>query len=151
MRTTFTNEEKATIFAQWLGERFKTYEIASPDTAPISFLTKDAEDKEYYIHVQVAKELSINDNSRYNTGIAIENKHFYHLYGMASQGLNVFWFEAFNDGYILFYLNDCLTPEQLNVTEQYTLIGVTSALHVHRPINVSESSDGKFYYMASQN
>jgi hypothetical protein len=140
----FTNEQKAKIFNDWLGNRFKTFEVAS-DNAPISFLAKDNEDKEYYIHVNVANELSINDNNRYETGIAMENKHFYTLYGMISQGMNVFWFEAFNDGYMLFYLNDCCTPEQLNVLEEVTLIGVASALHVQRPVIKHESSDGKSY------
>jgi hypothetical protein len=35
---------------------------------------------------------------------------------------------------MIFYLNDTCTPEQLNVLEEVTLIGVTSALHVERPI-----------------
>lgn len=130
---TFTNEQKTKIFNDWLGGRFKTFEVAS-DNAPISFLARDNEDKEYYVHVNVAKELSINDNNRYETGIVIENKHFYTLYGMVSQDMNVFWFEVFNDGYMIFYLNDTCTPEQLNVLEEVTLIGVTSALHVERPI-----------------
>lgn len=140
----FTNEQKAKIFNDWLGNRFKTFEVAS-DNAPISFLAKDNEDKEYYIHVNVAKELSINDNNRYETGIVIENKHFYTLYGMISQNMNVFWFEVFNDGYMIFYLNDTCTPEQLNVLEEVTLIGVTSALHVQRPIVKHENSDGETY------
>jgi hypothetical protein len=130
---TFTNEQKTKIFNDWLGGRFKTFEVAS-DNAPISFLARDNDDKEYYVHVNVAKELSINDNNRYETGIVIENKHFYTLYGMVSQDMNVFWFEVFNDGYMIFYLNDTCTPEQLNVLEEVTLIGVTSALHVERPI-----------------
>jgi hypothetical protein len=140
----FTNEQKAKIFNDWLGSRFKTFEVAS-EGAPISFLAKDNEDKEYFVHVNVANELSINDNNRYETGIAMENKHFYTLYGMISQGMNVFWFEVFNDGYMIFYLNDTCTPEQLNVLEEVTLIGVTSALHVERPIIKHESSDGKSY------
>ena len=130
---TFTNEQKTKIFNDWLGGRFKTFEVAS-DNAPISFLARDNDDKEYDVHVNVAKELSINDNNRYETGIVIENKHFYTLYGMVSQDMNVFWFEVFNDGYMIFYLNDTCTPEQLNVLEEVTLIGVTSALHVERPI-----------------
>lgn len=141
---TFSNEQKAKIFHDWLGGRFKTFEVAS-ENAPISFLAKDNEDKEYYIFVNVAKELHIKENNRDQTGIIIENKHFYNLYGMVSQGMNVFWFEAFNDGYLLFYLNDCCTPEQLNVTEEYTLIGVASALHIEAPVVKHESSDGKSY------
>ena len=141
----FTNEQKTKIFNDWLGGRFKTFEIASPDTAPISFLAKDTEDKEYYVYVNVANELSINDNNRYETGIIIENKHFYTLYGMISQGMNVFWFEAFNDGYMLFYLNDCCVPEILNVLPEQTLIGVVNALHVERPIVKHDMGDDKSY------
>jgi hypothetical protein len=133
MKTQFTNEEKAKIFNDWLGSRFKSFEVASPDTAPISFVAKDTEDKDYYVFVNVAKELNIKDNNRDQTGIMIENAHFYTLYGMVSQGMNVFWFEVFNDGYMLFYLNDCCTAEQLNVLTEQTLIGVTSALHVEKP------------------
>jgi hypothetical protein len=146
MKTQFTNEEKAKIFNDWLGSRFKSFEVASPDTAPISFVAKDTEDKDYYVFVNVAKELNIKDNNRDQTGIMIENAHFYTLYGMVSQGMNVFWFEAFNDGYMLFYLNDCCTPEQLNVLTEQTLIGVTSALHVEKPVMKHDSGDGKTYY-----
>jgi hypothetical protein len=146
MKTQFTNEEKAKIFNDWLGSRFKSFEVASPDTAPISFVAKDTEDKEYYVFVNVAKELHIKDNNRDQTGIMIENAHFYTLYGMVSQNMNVFWFEAFNDGYMLFYLNDCCTPEQLNVLTEQTLIGVTSALHVEKPVMKHDSGDGKTYY-----
>jgi hypothetical protein len=64
---------------------------------------------------------------------------------MVSQGMNVFWFEVFNDGYMIFYLNDCCTPEQLNVLDEVTLIGVTSALHVERPIVKHDTGDGKTY------
>jgi hypothetical protein len=146
MKTQFTNEEKAKIFNDWLGSRFKSFEVASPDTAPISFVAKDTEDKDYYVFVNVAKELNIKDNNRDQTGIMIENAHFYTLYGMVSQGMNVFWFEAFNDGYMLFYLNDCCTPAQLNVLTEQTLIGVTSALHVEKPVIKHDTGDGKTYY-----
>jgi hypothetical protein len=61
----------------------------------ISFLAKDNEDKEYYVHVQVANEPSVKD--RENTGIKIANTNFYTLYGMASQGMNIFWFEVFEE------------------------------------------------------
>ena len=147
MRTEFSNEEKAKIFHDWLGGRFKTFEVAS-DNAPISFLAKDSEDKEYYIHVQVAPEKSVL--TREYTGIKIANTHLYTLYGMASQGMNVFWFEAFEDGYMLFYINDCLTPEQLKVTDEVTLIGVTSALHVEVPITKMDNNDGTYTQIASK-
>jgi hypothetical protein len=143
------NKDKAIIFAEYLGERFKSFEIASPDTAPISFVATDYDDKQYFVYVEIPKEEYVSQREK--TGIAIENTHFYQLYALMSQGSNVFWYTAFSDGFMLFYLNDCCSPEELNVTEQYTLIGVTSALHVHKPTSVIESSDGKSYYIASQN
>jgi hypothetical protein len=145
MKTTFSNEEKAKIFHDFLGERFKSYEVASPDSAPISFVATDHEGKEYYIYLNVAEELSIKTNNRDQTGIMIENAHFYHLYGMISQNMNVFWMECFNDGWMLFYLNDCCSAEQLNVLTEQTLIGVTSALHVEIFQPKQLSSDGKTY------
>ncbi len=143
---TFTNEQKAKIFNEWLGKRFKTFEVAS-EGAPISFLTKDAEGKEYYIHVQVANEKSVL--TREHTGIKIANTHFYHLYAMMSQNNNVFWYEAFEDGYMLFYLNDCLTPEQLKVTDEFTMIGVSSALHVEKPVTRYDSGDNTYTQVIS--
>jgi hypothetical protein len=145
MKTIFTNEEKAKIFHDYLGERFTSYEVASPDSAPISFVAKDNEGKDYYVYLNVAKELSIKENNREQTGIIIENSHFYHLYGMISQGMNVFYMECFNDGWMLFYLNDCCTAEQLNVLTEQTLIGVTSALHVEVLKPKQLSGDGKSY------
>jgi len=140
------NKDKAQIFNEYLGARFKTFEVASEE-APISFLCRDHEDKEYYIHVEIPEEQYVSQ--RENTGIAIENKHFYTLYGMMSQGMNIFWFVAFNDGYILFYLNDCLTPEQLNVLPEQTLIGTASALHIHKDKIKHEAGDGKYIQVAS--
>lgn len=137
-----TNEDKAKIFAEYLGQRFKTFEVASED-APISFLCKDHDNKEYYVYVEVPNEQYIREREK--TGIAIENKHFYTLYGMMSQNMNIFWFVAFNDGYILFYLNDCLTPEQLNVLPEQTLIGVASALHIEQDKVKHVTNDGKSY------
>jgi hypothetical protein len=145
MKNTFTNEEKAKIFHDFLGERFKSYEVASPDSAPISFVATDHEGKEYYIYLNVAKELSIKENNRDQTGIMITNKHFYTLYGMISQGMNVFWMECFNDGWMLFYLNDCCSAEQLNVLTEQTLIGVTSALHVEIFKVKHKMGDGSSY------
>jgi hypothetical protein len=142
----FTNEQKASLFHQWLGGRFKTFEVAS-DNAPISFLAKDNEDKEYYVHVEIAKEESILQ--REHTGIKIANTHFYHLYAMASQGQNMFWFEAFEDGYMIFFINDCLTPEQLKVTDEFTMIGVTSALHLELPKAQYDSGDTTYTIVKS--
>lgn len=138
-----TNEDKIKIFYQWLGGRFNTFEQAS-EGAPISFLAKDAEEKEYYVHVEIANERSITQRDK--TGIKIANTHFYHLYAMASQGQNIFWFEAFEDGFMLFYINDCLTPEQMKVTEEFTVIGVASALHIERPKTMSP--DGESFYVS---
>lgn len=139
-----TNEDKTKIFYKWLGGRFPKFEIAS-EGAPVTCLAKDDEDKEYYIHIQVANEPSVKD--RQHTGIKIANTQFYHLYAMASQNQNVFWFESFEDGYMLFFLNDCMTPEQLKVTEEFTAIGVSSALHVEMPIVATPSSDGESFYV----
>jgi hypothetical protein len=141
-----TNEDKIKIFYGWLGQRFNTFEQAS-EGAPISFLAKDNEGKEYYVHVQVANERSVFEREK--TGIAIENAHFYHLYAMMSQGQNVFWFEAFENGYFLFYLNDCLTPEQLNVLSEQTLIGVASAIHVEKPTTKIDAGDGTYIQTTS--
>jgi len=141
----FTNENKAQLFHHWLGQRFKTFEVAS-ENAPISFLAKDNEDKEYYVHVQVANEPSVKDREK--TGIKIANTHFYHLYSMASQDMNIFWFEVFEDGYMIFYLNDCLTPTQLKVTDEFTMIGVASALHLELPKTIV-AQDGQTYTQVS--
>lgn len=127
-----SNIDKAKIFAESLGARFKSFEIASPDSAPISFVTTDSEDKEYYVYVEIPNEEFIYQ--REHTGIAIENAHFYHLYGMISQGMNVFWYVAFSDGYMLFYLNDCCDPQQLNVLNEQTLIGAASVLHIEKSV-----------------
>jgi hypothetical protein len=142
------NQDKAKIFAEYLGQRFKTFEVAS-ENAPISFLCTDHEDKEYYVYVEIPNEQYISQ--RENTGIAIENAHFYNLYGMMSAGQNVFWFVAFNDGYILFYLNDCLTPEQLNVMTEQTLIGVASALHIEKDKIKHDVNNGKSYMTVASN
>ena len=137
-----SNTDKTKIFAEYLGTRFKTFEVAS-ENAPISFLCKDHEDKEYYVYVEIPNEKYVSE--REHTGIAIENKHFYSLYGMMSQGMNIFWYVAMEDGYILFYLNDCLTPEQLNVLPEQTLIGTASALHIQKDQVKHSSADGKSY------
>lgn len=139
-----TNEDKIKIFYQFLGPRFNTFEQAS-EGAPVSFLAKDAEDKEYYVHVEIANERSVTERER--TGIKIANTHFYHLYAMASQGQNIFWFEVFEDGYMLFYLNDCMTPEQMKVTDEFTMIGVASALHIEKVSYATPSSDGESLYV----
>jgi hypothetical protein len=138
-----SNTDKTKIFAEYLGERFKTFEVASPDSAPVSFVATDHEDKQYFVYVEIPKEEYVSQ--RENTGIAIENAHFYQLYAMMSQGQNVFWYVAFSDGFMLFYLNDCLTPEQLNVLPEQTLIGAASALHIHKDKIKHKIGDGSSY------
>jgi hypothetical protein len=49
---------------------------------------------------------------------------------------------------MLFYLNDCLTAEQLNVLPEQTLIGVASALHVEKPKTKIDTGDGKYVQLA---
>ena len=142
-----SNQDKAKIFAEYLGQRFKTFEVASED-APISFLCTDHEDKQYYVYVEIPNEKYVSE--RENTGIIIENKHFYTLYGMMSQDMNVFWYVAFEDGFILFYLNDCLTPAQLNVLPEQTLIGTASALHIQKDQPKHDIGDGKYAQLASK-
>ena len=142
-----TNEDKAKIFAEYLGTRFKSFEIATPDSAPISFIATDNEDKQYFVYVEIPNERYVSQ--REHTGIAIENKHFYTLYAMMSQGQNLFWFVAMEDGYILFYLNDCLTPEQLNVLPEQTLIGVASALHIQKDTPKKDNGDGTYVQATS--
>lgn len=139
-----TNTEKLDLFYKWLGSRFSTFEVATPDTAPISFVANDPEGKQYYIYVNYV-DTSILGHE--DTGIKIENKHFYTLYGMCSQDMNVFYFNCFNDGYFLFYLNDCLSGEQLKVTDEYTMIGVASSLHIELPqVNIPSSLEPGTYY-----
>ena len=116
-----------TEFGKHLGARFPVIEVAS-DNAPITIVTKDAEGKEYWMHLEDRLKESVYSND--TTGVKIKNVHFYNLYSLMSQGSNVFWMSLYEDGYILFYLNDCLTPEQLKITDTHTLIGVASSLHV---------------------
>ena len=124
------NKKKEKLIAQFhkhLGLRFPVVEIASPN-APVTVCAYDQEDKSYWIYLEDKLKETVKDYD--TTGIKIENTHFYHLYALMSEGSNCFWMQLFNDGYILFYLNDCLTPEQLKVTEEHTYIGVASALHI---------------------
>ena len=46
-------------------------------------------------------------------------------------------------------MNDCLTPEQLNVLTEQTLIGVTSALHVEKPTTRIDTGDGTYIQATS--
>ncbi len=127
MKLSETQEKLIATFHKHLGNRFPIVEVASPD-APITIVATDTEDKQYWIYLENKLDESVYGYDK--TGIKIENVHFYHLHALMSEGSNVFWMSLFVDGYILFYLNDCLTPEQLKVTSENTLIGVSSALHI---------------------
>ena len=131
MDTILDTKNKSLIahFYKWLGSRFKQIFEASPG-APIACMAVDEEGKEYYISINYNEKMSSSDIEL--TGIKIENVTFYQLYSMVSEGLNVFHFEAFQDGYCLFYLNDC-TPESIKVVDEYTLIGISSCLHHEMP------------------
>ena len=120
-------EKLIATFHKHLGARFPSVEVASPN-APITIVATDTEDKQYWIYLEDKLDTAIHGYDK--TGVKIENVHFYHLHSLMSQGSNVFWMSLFQDGFILWYLNDCLTPEQLKITEEYTLIGVASALHI---------------------
>ena len=116
-------------FYKWLGLRFKEIHEAS-ENAPITCMAVDEEGKEYYVRIVYNEKMSSSDIEL--TGTKIENVTFYQLYSMVSEGLNVFHFEAFQDGYCLWYLND-LTPESIKVVDEYTLIGISSCLHHEMP------------------
>ena len=130
MELTNKQEQLIAEFYKYLGLRFPTIEAASPD-APITICAYDNDNKPYYIFLDDKLEQSVY---QFNiAGIGIENVHFYNLYGMCSEGLNVFHMTLCSDGYILYYINDTLTPDQINVGEDFTIINGSSALHVELP------------------
>jgi len=133
------NKELIAEFNKWLGSRFKEISEASVG-APITCMCVDQEDKEYYIKINYNPGVSSKTIEK--TGIKIENTDFYQLYAMVSQNLNVFHFECFNDGFGLWYLNE-LTPEQIKVSDNYTLVGIASVLHYHTEPVVISSLDPK--------
>ena len=116
-------------FYKWLGSRFKEIHEAS-ENAPVACMALDNEDKEYYISINYNEKMSSADIEL--TGTKIENVTFYQLYSMVSEGMSVFHFEAFDDGYCLWFLNDC-TPESIKVVDEYTLLGISSVLHHEMP------------------
>jgi len=128
-------EQSIAEFYRHLGQRFKEVEVAS-EGAPITVCARDNEDKEYWI--RLVNNLNTSVETRLHTGTTIENVVFYGLYSLVSNDQNVFHMELFNDGYILWYIND-LTPEQMRVTDEEVAIGVTSALHVQ----TNSGSSGK--------
>lgn len=131
MNTILDTKNKGLIahFYKWLGSRFAEIHEAS-ENAPITCMATDDEDKEYYIRINYNERMSSADIEL--TGTKIENVAFYQMYSMVSEGLNVFHFEAFDDGYALWYLNDC-TPESIKVVDEYTLLGISSVLHHEIP------------------
>jgi hypothetical protein len=131
MNTILDTKNKGLIahFYKWLGSRFAEIHEAS-ENAPITCLCTDDEGKEYYVSINYNEKMSSSDIEL--TGIKIENVTFYQLYSMVSEGLSVFHFEAFQDGYCLWFLNDC-TPESIKVVDEYTLIGISSCLHHEMP------------------
>ena len=131
MNTILDTKNKGLIahFYKWLGSRFAEINEAS-ENAPITCMATDDEGKEYYIRINYNEKMSSADIEL--TGTKIENVAFYQMYSMVSEGLNVFHFEAFEDGYALWYLNDC-TPESIKVVDEYTLLGISSVLHHEIP------------------
>jgi hypothetical protein len=126
IKLTKTTEKKIAKFTEYLGARFKTIEIAS-EGAPITVVCHDEEDKEYMVRIVYEPKKSIE--SIMTTGIRVENIVFYQLYSLVTNNQNVFIMKMFKDGYALFFVNE-LSPEQITVTEEDTLIGITSALHI---------------------
>jgi len=116
-------------FFKWLGSRFAEIHEASPG-APITCMAIDEDGREYYIRINYNENTSSSNIEL--TGTKIENVTFYQLYSMVSEGLSVFHFEAFDDGFALWYLNDC-TPDSIKVVDEYTLIGISSVLHHEMP------------------
>jgi len=119
-------EQTIAKFYEYLGSRFKEIEAAS-EGAPITICARDEEGKEYWIRLEYSPENTIVDIL--STGTKIENVIFYQLYALVSNNQNVFHMKMYDDGYALWFIND-LSPEQIKVTDENTLIGITSALHV---------------------
>ena len=141
-------QEKVEAFHKLLGARFKSIEVASPD-APITVLATDLEDKQYYVRIEML-EGSVDDIS--STGIKIENVIFYQLAQLMQSENNVFIMVIFKDGFVMWFLNE-VSGEQMKVTDENVLIGITSALHVenandpkYKPVTLS-SADGKSVYV----
>ena len=144
------NKQKEKLIGQFhkhLGLRFPVVEVAS-DNAPVTICAFDEENKAYWVYLEDRLDSKVENYEL--TGISIENTHFYHLYALMSEGSNCFWMSIFENGYILFYLNDCLTPEQLNVTTDYTHIGVASALHIENSDKEKLLIPGTDNYLVTQ-
>jgi hypothetical protein len=152
MKLTKKQEKLIAQFHKHLGERFPVIEVASKN-APVTICAYDEDEKSYWVYLEDKLTESVSDND--TTGIKVENTHFYHLYALMSEGSNCFWMSLYKDGYILFFLNDCLTPEQLKVTDTDTWIGVASSLHIEysdksKPVTIQGSlpltEETKFFF-----
>jgi hypothetical protein len=145
-------QEKVDAFARLLGPRFPKIEVASPG-APITVVATDPEDKQYYVRVELME--SSVDSVR-ETGLALENKDYYQLAQLMVSSANVFVLAVFPDGFVLWYLND-IDKEQMKITDEITLIGIASALHIESAKDtkyappVIESQDGKSVYVLRKN
>jgi len=126
MKLTKTQEKTIAKFYEYLGVRFVEIEAASKG-APITVCARDEKGDEYWIRLEYNEKGTIGDIL--HTGAKIENVIFYQLYALVSNGQSVFHMEMYDDGYALWFVND-LTPEQIKVTEENTMIGITSALHI---------------------
>ena len=127
-----TTLESIQRFNQYLGPRFKSIEVGS-EGAPITVLTKDMEDKEYYIRLVNHTDGSITDISQ--TGVSIENTVFYQLYALVTNSANVFHMEMWKDGF-----------EQIQVIDEATYIGITSVLHLEDNSVKLPTTSFKSYY-----
>ena len=126
MELTKEQESKITKFYQYLGTRFTEIE-ASSDGAPITVCARDEKGDEYWIRLEYTPTGTIGDILY--TGATIENMTFYQMYALVSNNQSVFHIEMYDDGYALWFIND-VTPQQMKVTDNHTMIGITSALHV---------------------
>jgi hypothetical protein len=140
MKLTKEQEETIAKFYGYLGTRFTEIEAASPN-APITVCCTDADDKKYWIRLVDNSESTDTITNIMETGTKIENTIFYQLYALVSNDQSVFHMEMYKDGYALWFIND-ITPEQMKVTDEFTMIGITSALHVE---DKRESIPTKFW------
>ena len=147
MELTKDQDLKISKFYHYLGARFRTIEVASPD-APVTCLAKDDEGKEYYMSIEIEEDRSVQEILQ--TGIVFENVKFYALYAMVTNEMNVFHMHIFKDGYGLFFINE-VSPEELKVTEDKTYIGVASALHIQNDAEIilPSSEEGTYYKIAT--
>jgi hypothetical protein len=128
MELTKEQEETIAKFYGYLGTRFTEIEAASPN-APITVCCTDEKGDKYWIRLVDNSKSTDTITNIMETGTKIENTIFYQLYALVSNDQSVFHMEMYKDGYALWFIND-ITPEQMKVTDEFTMIGITSALHV---------------------